>query len=1147
VNGYDPTGQEKPLVNASHVQPRVDPAHPACLILLIDESASMGGGLAGSPPSKADATADAIERYLGELAGLCARPAGQPLPLFEVGLIAYADPVSGPPISLVDRICDGLRDETTFGALIRILADDPGSPCADGGAAVTIWRRATGGRADSLVAAFRYARDRAGAWCDAHPDSPPPVAIHITDAVADPGEFEPAARELTALGTSGGPLRLFHLHLASTPSAGNAFPAPDASIDHRLATRLIDTASVLPSPLRARAEDLGVAVSPRARGLVFDADQALLGIFFAVMGAEVRFGPFTLGLESRSIAAMKPTSPEPSPPPVDRVQFTVYHPKSVRPEEWRVMLAYAHPAERRPDADPREPAPIETVQAMADSVLAEHKKLYQQEAPVTSLLPIPRESEVTFLPVVAGVEFDPERRVFSWTGEVHEERFLLRASSDLLGKTARGRMSVYLGAILLADVDLVIAVGSGQGGPAPSDAPDDSSSARPYRRVFASYSHQDIDVVEQYERYLRSLGDEYLRDVYNLRAGELWNDAIPRLIRAADVFQLFWSTNAMNSPFVRQEWEYALSLDRPFFIRPTYWEVPLPRSSDRQLPPESLLRLQFHWLHTADAPGGSRGVPPGDFGPATAGGMTANEAAVAPKSTADTPGTLVADEQTLRALLAGISKLAAAAKINLGPAAGGLEVSFDVPGMAWEESIGSDDEEHEDPGIRLVKEAAARTVESAGGGSATTIVLAEALFRGGLEALTSGVAPAAFVRGMTRAVDLVIASLKAQSRTISGKDQVAQVAGVAAGNDAAVGAMVADAFERVGANGAVIVEEGECLEDALDFVDGMRFDGGALSPEFLAGPPAMEAILEDAYLLIREDTVSRAEDLRPILEKVAATGKPLIIIAADVEREALTMLIDRDRRGSLKVCAVRAPGSGWRRKAMLEDIAVLTGGKAILEGSGVDLADVSLDGLGRAGKIVIDADATKIIDWAGSREAIGARGDEIRRAISGAASDEERAEFEQRLAMLIGVVARIIVGAEAEFEREEKRIRVAAAARATRAALAEGVLPGGGVALLRAASGLSMPVGLSPAEEAGYEVVVRACSAPLCQIAENAGRDGSSVVAKVALGQDHLGYDALKDEYTDLFAAGIVDPTRVICSALQNAATSAMTLLTSDR
>jgi chaperonin GroEL len=398
---------------------------------------------------------------------------------------------------------------------------------------------------------------------------------------------------------------------------------------------------------------------------------------------------------------------------------------------------------------------------------------------------------------------------------------------------------------------------------------------------------------------------------------------------------------------------------------------------------------------------------------------------------------------------------------------------------------------------------------------------------------------------MDKAVADIVEQLQKLSTKVTTKTETEQVATVASNFDSEIGKMIAEATEKVGKDGVITVEEGKTLKTEVEWVEGMQFDRGYLSPYFVTNPTTMETVLEDAYILIHEKKISVVKDLVPVLERVAQTGRPLLIIAEDIEGEGLATLVINKLRGTFRSAAVKAPGYGDRRKAMLEDIAVLTGGKPIFEALGIELENVTLDDLGRAKKVIIDKDNSTIIEGAGGHDAIKGRIESIRREIADTKSDYDKEKLEERLAKLAGGVAKINVGAATESEMKEKKARVEDALHATRAALEEGILPGGGVALLRASKSVKTK-GLTHDEEVGFNIIVRACAAPLHQIAENAGQDGGVVVSKVAEGKGNFGYDALKDEYTDLVKAGIIDPTKVTRYALQNAASVSTLLLTSD-
>ena len=509
------------------------------------------------------------------------------------------------------------------------------------------------------------------------------------------------------------------------------------------------------------------------------------------------------------------------------------------------------------------------------------------------------------------------------------------------------------------------------------------------------------------------------------------------------------------------------------------------------------------------------------------------------------------DQEARQAMQRGVAKLARAVKVTLGPRGRNviIQKSFGSPtvtkdGVTVAKEIELEDK-YEDMGAKMVKEVASKTSDVAGDGTTTATVMAEAIYNEGLRAVVAGVNPMLMKRGMDRAVADIVEQLKAMSTKISNKKETEQVATVASNFDTEVGKMIAEATEKVGKDGVITVEEGKALKTEVEWVEGMQFDRGYLSPYFVTNPATMEAVLEDAYILIYEKKISSVKDMVPILEKVAQSGKPLLIIAEDIDGEALATLVINKLRGTFRCAAVKAPGYGDRRKAMLEDIAVLTGGKPIFEALGIDLENVTLADLGQAKKIQIDKDNTTIIEGSGKSDAIKGRIEAIRREIADTKSDYDREKLEERLAKLAGGVAKINVGAATESEMKEKKARVEDALHATRAALEEGILPGGGVALLRASTQVK-PDGLTPDEKTGYQIIVRACSAPIHQIAENAGQDGGVVVSKVAEGKGNFGYDALNDVYCDLVKAGIIDPTKVTRSALQNAASVSTLLLTSD-
>jgi chaperonin GroEL len=510
------------------------------------------------------------------------------------------------------------------------------------------------------------------------------------------------------------------------------------------------------------------------------------------------------------------------------------------------------------------------------------------------------------------------------------------------------------------------------------------------------------------------------------------------------------------------------------------------------------------------------------------------------------------DQDARQAMQRGVAKLARAVKVTLGPKGRNviIQKSFGSPtvtkdGVTVAKEIELEDK-YEDMGAKMVKEVASKTSDVAGDGTTTATVMAEAIYNEGLKSVVAGVNPMLMKRGMDQAVADIVEQLKKMSTKVSTTKETEQVATVASNFDAEIGKMIAEATEKVGKDGVITVEEGKSLKTEVEWVEGMQFDRGYLSPYFVTNPASMEAVLEDAYILIYEKKISSVKDLVPVLEKVAQSGRPLLIIAEEVEGEALATLVINKLRGTFKCAAVKAPGYGDRRKAMLEDIAVLTGGKPIFEALGIELENVGLNDLGQAKKILIDKDNTTVIEGAGKTDAIKGRIDAIRREIGETKSDYDREKLEERLAKLAGGVAKINVGAATESEMKEKKARVEDALHATRAALEEGILPGGGVALLRAAKAVKPGKGVEGDEKTGYDIILRACSSPLYQIAANAGQDGGVVVAKVSEGSGNFGFDALKGEYTDLVKAGIIDPTKVARSALQNAASVSTLLLTSD-
>jgi chaperonin GroEL len=510
------------------------------------------------------------------------------------------------------------------------------------------------------------------------------------------------------------------------------------------------------------------------------------------------------------------------------------------------------------------------------------------------------------------------------------------------------------------------------------------------------------------------------------------------------------------------------------------------------------------------------------------------------------------DQEAREAIRRGVSKLARAVKVTLGPKGRNviLQKSFGSPtvtkdGVTVAKEIELEDV-YENMGARMVREVASKTSDVAGDGTTTATVMAEAIFNEGLKAVVAGVNPIQMKSGIEHAVADITEKLHKMMIKIRDKSEMANVATIAANNDREIGNLLADAMEKVGKDGVVTVDEGKSLHTELEFVEGMQFDRGYLSPYFVSDMGSMEAVLEEPFILVFEKKISSIKDLVPLLEQVVQQGKPLLIVAEDVDGEALATLVINRLRGTLNICAVKAPGYGDRRKAMMEDIAILTGGEAIFEALGTKLESVTLAQLGRAKKVIVDKDNTTIIEGAGKSSEIKARIDQIRREIENTTSDYDREKLDERLAKLAGGVAKVNVGAATESEMKEKKARVEDALHATRAAVEEGILPGGGVALLRASSSLKPSDSLSHDEQVGYNIVIRACRAPLMMISENAGKDGGIVCEKVAEAKGNHGYNALTDTYEDLVKAGVIDPTKVTRTALANAASVATLLLTSD-
>ncbi len=510
------------------------------------------------------------------------------------------------------------------------------------------------------------------------------------------------------------------------------------------------------------------------------------------------------------------------------------------------------------------------------------------------------------------------------------------------------------------------------------------------------------------------------------------------------------------------------------------------------------------------------------------------------------------DENARHTLLRGIEKLAKAVKATLGPSGRNviLDKKFGSPTITKDGVTVAKEIELEDPyenmGAQLVREVASKTSDVAGDGTTTATILAESIYREGLRNVTAGANPTSLQRGIMKAVDAIVEELKKLSKKVSDRTEIAQVATVSANWDKTIGEIIADAMDKVGKDGTITVEEAKSIETTLEVVEGMQFDKGYLSPYFVTNAEAMEAVLENAYILIYEKKISSLKDLLPLLEKVAKAGRPLLIISEDVEGEALATLVVNKLRGTLQVCAVKAPGFGDRRKAMLEDIAVLTGGRLISEDLGIKLENIKLEDLGRAKRITIDKENTTIVEGEGKKADIQGRVAQIRRQIEETTSDYDKEKLQERLAKLAGGVAVVNVGAATETEMKEKKARVEDALHATRAAVEEGIVPGGGVAFLRAQKALDNVKDLEGDEKIGVQIVRRAIEEPTRQLADNAGREGALVVEEVKKRKGNEGYDVSADEYTDLVKAGIVDPTKVTRTALQNAASIAGLLLTTE-
>ena len=513
---------------------------------------------------------------------------------------------------------------------------------------------------------------------------------------------------------------------------------------------------------------------------------------------------------------------------------------------------------------------------------------------------------------------------------------------------------------------------------------------------------------------------------------------------------------------------------------------------------------------------------------------------------------LVFNEEARGAIKRGVDSLAEAVKVTLGPKGRNVVIdkSFGAPtitkdGVTVAKEIELE-EAYENMGAQMVKEVASKTSDVAGDGTTTATILAQSIYREGLKNVAAGHNPMAIKRGIEKAVNVVVDSLQELSQETSGKEEIAQVASISANNDPAIGDLIADAMEKVGKDGVITVEEAKSLDTNLDVVEGMQFDRGYLSPYFVTDSDRMEVVLEDAYILIHEKKISALKELVPLLESIAQQGKPLLIIAEDVEGEALATLVVNRIRGTIRGAAVKAPGYGDRRKEMLEDLAVLTNGRMISEDLGINLESINLNDLGQAKRIVIDKDNTTVIEGGGSSEAIQGRIQQIRRQIEDTTSDYDREKLQERLAKLAGGVAVINVGAATEIEMKEKKARVEDAMHATRAAVEEGIVPGGGVALVRTVSALDALESDDPSEQVGADIVRRSVEEPLRQIAKNAGQEDSVIVARVKEEGGNIGYDALRDEFGDMFQAGVIDPTKVVRVALQNASSIAGLMITTE-
>ncbi len=513
---------------------------------------------------------------------------------------------------------------------------------------------------------------------------------------------------------------------------------------------------------------------------------------------------------------------------------------------------------------------------------------------------------------------------------------------------------------------------------------------------------------------------------------------------------------------------------------------------------------------------------------------------------------IVYSENSRQAILRGVNQLADAVKVTLGPKGRNvvLEKKFGGPTITKDGVTVAKEIELKDPlenmGAQMVREVASKTSDIAGDGTTTATILAQSIYREGVKAVAAGANPMALKRGVEKAVEVVVDEVRKMSSKVENNEKIAQVGTISANGDTTIGNTIAEAMQKVGKDGVITVEESKTMVTELQTVDGMQFDRGYLSPYFITDPERMEVVLEEPYILIHEKKISNMKDLLPVLEQIARSGKPLLVIAEEVEGEALATLVVNKLRGTLNACAVKAPGFGDRRKAMMEDISILTGGKAIMEETGIKLEGVRLDDLGKAKRVTVDKDNTTIVDGGGTDKTIQGRIKQLRAQIEETTSDYDREKLQERLAKLAGGVAVIKVGAATETEMKEKKARVEDALHATRAAVEEGIVPGGGVALLRAANALDTLKGPSD-EQIGIDIVKRACQEPVRQIVGNAGLEGAIIIEKIRASADlNFGFNAATEKYEDLVAAGVIDPAKVTRSALQNASSIAALMLTTE-